>query len=401
MLGLVIKREFTTLLGSKAMRISTAVLVALFLVAGVVGRYLLDDDGDASGPNTDAVTVGVTSSAADLIPFLSEEGSPIVAEDIGDQDPKAAYNDDASSYEAVISGEPGAPVIYSSGEASGIQSLVMIAAAKYAADQEGALTPELSAALTSLLAIHQVTASDDAITENPVGYGVGMVAIMILMFITIMGISVLSAGVVEEKSSRVEEILLTTVRPRTLLLGKILGIGSGMLVIFLVYVAGILGGLGIAGLLENIGDVFDAFGVLGIWGYIPMVLLWIILGYFTFAAITGGLAATVSRQEDLGAIQTPVIFLQLVPLYVAMYLVPYQPEATITKVLSYIPGLSPYLMPMRAAISGVEVWEQALAIGLTIIAIPLLGVLAGKIYERSILHVGERVKISQVLKKAA
>ena len=110
-----------------------------------------------------------------------------------------------------------------------------------------------------------------------------------------------------------------------------------------------LGGLGIAGLLENIGDVFDAFGVLGIWGYIPMVLLWIILGYFTFAAITGGLAATVSRQEDLGAIQTPVIFLQLVPLYVAMYLVPYQPEATITKVLSYIPGLSPYLMPMRAA----------------------------------------------------
>ena len=198
MLGLVIKREFTTLLGSKAMRISTAVLVALFLVAGVVGRYLLDDDGEASGPNTDAVTVGVTSSAADLIPFLSEEGSPILSEDIGDQDPKAAYNDDTSSYEAVISGEPGAPVISRSGEDSGIQNLVVIAAAKYAADQEGALTPELSAALTSLLAIHQVTASDDAITENPVGYGVGMVAIMILMFITIMGISVLSAGVVEE-----------------------------------------------------------------------------------------------------------------------------------------------------------------------------------------------------------
>lgn len=393
MLGLVIKREFTTLLGSKAMRISTAVLVALFLIAGIVGRFLLNDD-DSSAPETNTVTVGITEEASPLAPFLSESG--VETEDIGDIDPKAAYNDDSNDFEAVISGDPAQPVI-SAGDTGGeIERLVIIASAKYLADQDGVLTPELSSALTSLLSIHTVDVS-----ENPIGYAVGMAAIMILMLITIMGVSVLSAGVVEEKSSRVVEILLTTVKPRTLLLGKILGIGSGMLVIFLVYLAGLLGGLGLAGLLSNIGDVFDAFGVLGIWGYIPMVLVWIILGYFTFASITGGLSATVSRQEDLGAVQTPIIFLQLIPLYVAMYLVPAQPDATVTEVLSYIPVLAPYLMPMRAAVGGVAVWEQGLAIGLTLITIPLLGALAGKIYERSILHVGERMKISTIFKKAA
>ena len=77
-----------------------------------------------------------------------------------------------------------------------------------------------------------------------------------------------------------------------------------------------------------------------------------------FAAITGGLSATVSRQEDLGAVQTPIIFMQLIPMYTAMYLVPYLPEATITKVLSYIPAFSPYLMPMRAAIGEVPLWGR-------------------------------------------
>lgn len=401
MLPLVIKREFTTLLGSKAMKISTTVIVALLLIAGIVGRFLLNDDDSDSTPTPDLMSVGVTEEAAPLIPFLTEEGSPVDAQEIDGTDPKAALNEGNDDLEAVISGDPASPVISSNSEESPLQHLTMVAAAKYMADQEGALTPELSAGLTSLLSIQVVDVSEDAMTENPVGYAVGMAAIMVLMFITIMGISVLSAGVVEEKSSRVVEILLTTVRPRTLLMGKILGIGSGMLVIFLIYVAGILGGLGIAGILDNMGDVFDAFGALGIWGYLPMVLAWIILGYFTFASITGGLAATVSRQEDLGAIQTPIIFMQLIPLYVAIYLVPFQPDATITKVLSYIPVFSPYLMPMRSAIGGVAAWEQVLAFGLTLVAIPLLGILAGKIYERSILHVGERVKITSLFKKAA
>lgn len=399
MLGLVIKREFTTLLGSKAMKISTIALVLLFLVAGVVGRFLLNDD-DTSSSAPESMTIGVTTEAAALVPYI--EGTPLVKiKDIGSADPRQTYNADGANFEAIISGEPASPVISSSDQNTPAREIAILAATEYLVDENGSLTPELSEQLHAVTEVRVVDVSQDAITNNPIGYAVGMASVVVLMMITIMGVSTLSAGVVEEKSSRVVEILLTTVRPRTLLLGKILGIGSAMLVIFLIYVAGIFGGLWISGLLEGAGVVLKALGALGVWGYVPMVLMWIVLGYFTFAAITGGLASTVSRQEDLGAVQTPIIFMQLIPMYVAMYLVPFLPEATITKVLSYIPAFSPYLMPMRAAIGEVEPWEQGLAIGLSLVAIPLLGALAGKIYERSILHVGERVKLSKVFSKSA
>ncbi len=399
MLGLVIKREFTTLLGSKAMKISTTVLVLLFLVAGLVGRFLLNDD-DESANVADSMTIGVTTEAVPLIPYL-DAGPFMEIEEIGDADPREAYNADGADFEAIISGEPESPIISSSSQSTPVREIAVLAATEYLVDQNGALTPELSEQLHAVTQIHVVDVSQDAITNNPIGYGVGMASVVILMMITIMGVSTLSAGVVEEKASRVVEILLTTVRPRTLLLGKILGIGSAMLVTFIIYLAGIFGGLWISGLLEGADVVLKALGALGVWGYIPMVLMWIILGYFTFAAITGGLSATVSRQEDLGAVQTPIIFMQLIPMYTAMYLVPFLPEATITKVLSYIPAFSPYLMPMRAAIGDVPLWEQGLAVGLSLIAIPLLGALAGKIYERSILHVGERVKLTKVFSKSA
>ncbi|MCI1675683.1 MAG: ABC transporter permease [Ancrocorticia sp.] len=389
MLGLIIKREFTTMLGSKAMKISTAVIVTLLLAAGVVGRFLIGGDSDtSSSPATFNVTV--TGDAAALAPYLKNLGAT-VTEATGDPAELARDTD-----EPVVSGDPTYPTITQTSDDTTARDVIVQAATNRLLDEAGVLTPELSQNIAALQAVTPTNVSSNAnlIEHNPVGYLAGMVGIMILMMVTVMGISVLSAGVVEEKSSRIVEILLTTVRPRTLLLGKILGIGSALLVVFLIYMAGIIGGLGIAGLLSYVTDL----GSLGLWGYIPMLVLWIVLGYFTNAAITGGLAATVSRQEDLGAVQSPIIFLQLIPLYIAMYLVPLQPEAAVTHVLSYIPFLSPYLMPMRIAVGEVAVWEQALAVGLTVITIPLLGALAGKIYERSILHTGERMKLSQVLR---
>ncbi len=399
MLRLVIKREFTTLLGSKAMKISTTVLVILFLAAGLIGRFLLnDDDGEQTVP--DQLTIGITTEAAPLTPYL-ESGGDVTVESIGNEDPRTAFNAEGADFEAIVSGSPTSPVVSSSDSDTMVREMTILATTEYLVDESGALTPQLSQQLQAASRVSVVDVSQDAIANNPIGYAVGMASVIILMMITIMGVSTLSAGVVEEKSSRVVEILLTTVRPRTLLLGKILGIGSAMLVIFLIYLAGIFGGLWISGLLEGAGVVVQALGALGVWGYVPMVVLWILLGYFTFASITGGLAATVSRQEDLGAVQTPIIFMQLIPMYVAMYLVPYLPEATVTKVLSYVPIFSPYLMPMRAAVGDVAPWEHGLAIGLSLVAIPLLGILAGKIYERSILHVGERVKLTNIFGKAS
>lgn len=291
MLGLIVSREFTALLKSKAMRVSTAIVVALMLIGGGVAGFLLGGKGvDVSIP----------------------------------------------------------------------------------------------------------PATGHTAQTNPLGFIVGMVAVMFVAIPIFMGMGALNSGVVEEKTSRVVEILLTTVKPRTLLLAKLLGIGSAMLVFIACYLAGIVAGAGLAGVLPSMGNLAAAH--LNPWTFAPAVLVWLAVGYFTFGGLSGALASTVSRQEDLGAVQTPVIFGAMIPMYVALYLVPYAPDTTVTHILSCCPFLSPFMMPMRMALGAVGVWEQLLAFAVQIATICLLSLLAGKVYERSILHTGERLKLRQALR---
>ena len=291
MLGLIVSREFTALLKSKAMRVSTAIVVALMLIGGGVAGFLLGGKGvDVSIP----------------------------------------------------------------------------------------------------------PATGHTAQTNPLGFIVGMVAVMFVAIPIFMGMGALNSGVVEEKTSRVVEIILTTVKPRTLLLAKLLGIGSAMLVFIACYLAGIVAGAGLAGVLPSMGNLAAAH--LKPWTFAPAVLVWLAVGYFTFGGLSGALASTVSRQEDLGAVQTPVIFGAMIPMYVALYLVPYAPDTTVTHILSCCPFLSPFMMPMRMALGAVGVWEQLLAFAVQIATICLLSLLAGKVYERSILHTGERLKLRQALR---
>lgn len=291
MLGLIVSREFTALLKSKAMRVSTAIVVALMLIGGGVAGFLLGGKGvDVSIP----------------------------------------------------------------------------------------------------------PATGHTAQTNPLGFIVGMVAVMFVAIPIFMGMGALNSGVVEEKTSRVVEIILTTVKPRTLLLAKLLGIGSAMLVFIACYLAGIVAGAGLAGVLPSMGNLAAAH--LNPWTFAPAVLVWLAVGYFTFGGLSGALASTVSRQEDLGAVQTPVIFGAMIPMYVALYLVPYAPDTTVTHILSCCPFLSPFMMPMRMALGAVGVWEQLLAFAIQIATICLLSLLAGKVYERSILHTGERLKLRQALR---
>lgn len=291
MLGLIVSREFTALLKSKAMRVSTAIVVALMLIGGGVAGFLLGGKGvDVSIP----------------------------------------------------------------------------------------------------------PATGHTAQTNPLGFIVGMVTVMFVAIPIFMGMGALNSGVVEEKTSRVVEIILTTVKPRTLLLAKLLGIGSAMLVFIACYLAGIVAGAGLAGVLPSMGNLAAAH--LNPWTFAPAVLVWLAVGYFTFGGLSGALASTVSRQEDLGAVQTPVIFGAMIPMYVALYLVPYAPDTTVTHILSCCPFLSPFMMPMRMALGAVGVWEQLLAFAVQIATICLLSLLAGKVYERSILHTGERLKLRQALR---
>ena len=396
----IMKREFAMLYRSRAMRLSTVVMVLLILAAGVLGKFLLGGDDDA--PATGGPVVAVEDQMADYVPHVKiVSGGQIDVETIGNGEAENYLRErsesDADGPAVVLAGQPGTPDLVTAtdgmtGADQQLSAVVNTAATAWLMEDRGiTLSDDDYSTLVSTVSVpvSVVTiGTANLIESDPIGYISSFVGLMILFMMILMGITTIANGVVEEKSSRVVEIVLTTVRPRTLLLGKILGIGTFLLLQFVLFAIAAVISLNLAGLWLD----------LGLGSYLAWLAVWLVLGFFFYAMATGALAATASRQEDLGAVTAPISMTLLIPFYVGLFLVPAMPEATVTKVLSMVPGISPFAMPVRQAYDTVTTSELLIAAALGVVAIPLVAAIAGKIYENSILHTGRRLKITEAIR---
>jgi ABC-2 type transport system permease protein len=196
-------------------------------------------------------------------------------------------------------------------------------------------------------------------------------------------------GVVEEKTSRIVELLLTAIRPWQLMLGKVLGIGVlGLAQLALVAVVGIGVGAG-TGVLTLPGLVM--------FGAIITVLVWFVLGYVIYALLFAALGALVSRQEDVGGAVAPLTMLIVIPYVIGISTLPANPDSSLIAGLSLIPLFSPTLIPMRIA-GGIPGWQMAIAVILALLLIGALVWLAGRIYGNAVTRTGARVKLSDALR---
>ncbi len=234
----------------------------------------------------------------------------------------------------------------------------------------------------------QVTAIEPSGAEDDQRLAIGAImAFLLFMSINAYG-TLVAQGVVEEKASRVVEILLATIRPWQLLLGKIIGIGLvGLIQLVAIAAAGIA--LALAADVLTVSGV--AVGTL-VWG-----VVWYLLGFFLYAALFAGSGALVSRQEDAQSVLTPVTMVLVVGFLAGFNVMIADPDGTAARVLSLVPLMSPILMPGRMAAGDVAVWESALAIGLSLAAIALVTYLGGRIYQNAVLHTGSRMKLAAAL----
>ncbi|MCP2262459.1 ABC-2 type transport system permease protein [Streptoalloteichus tenebrarius] len=214
-------------------------------------------------------------------------------------------------------------------------------------------------------------------------------ASLFLLFFSVQTFgSMVAQGVVEEKSSRVVEILLSTVRPWQLMVGKVLGIGLVGLV-QLVIIGGVALGAAIGADVLTLPDA--AVGTLA------SVLGWYLIGFFLYAMILAASAALVSRQEELGSVLTPVLMLLMVSFFVGFTLLR-NPGNKLVEVLSLIPPFGPVLMPSRIALGVAPAWQIALSVGLTVLAVVGIAWLGGRIYANAVLRTGGRVKLREALR---
>lgn len=197
-----------------------------------------------------------------------------------------------------------------------------------------------------------------------------------------------AAGVVEEKSSRVVEVLLAAVRPSQLLRGKILGIG-----LLGLFQLGIIAGAGfaaarLAGVLRFPGGAAAVVG---------LVLGWFLLGYAFYACLFAVAGAIVPRQEDLQATMTPLTILILGAFLLGIE-ANRNPGGTLALVASFLPPTAPLAMPSRLVLGEATAWQGLVAAALSVAATAALVPVATAIYARAILRPG-RVRIRDALRR--
>jgi ABC-2 type transport system permease protein len=197
-----------------------------------------------------------------------------------------------------------------------------------------------------------------------------------------------SAGVIEEKSNRIVEILLATVRPWQLMLGKITGIGLVALVqVVLVALVALV--LASATKLVSIPTLGVDVVISGV--------VWFVLGYLMYALLYAAVGSMVSRQEDVASVAMPVTLVLVAGWIIALTVAAPDPGSPATTVFSFIPLMSPVIMPVRIAAGVAPLWQVAISVVLVVATIAGLVAIAGRIYSNSVLRVGGRVKLSDAL----
>ena len=423
----VARREYTARVRTRSFVIGTVVLVGAVLVIAllpVIVRYV-----DRSDVQRGAVHIS-TELPTDPVATLSALLNTSTGVDASSSEPDfivTAVPDLAAARQAVVDGTYGGVLdvargadgelvftLYTNGNAAGREaSLVRQAATSIAvsdrlaragvapADQAGLFVPPTFAVEWPDPARAGPTrGTTEMVGQDMLSFGM---TILIFMMVIIYG-QWIAMSVVEEKSSRVMEVILNAATPFQLLTGKVLGVGA---VALTQYVALLLVG-GVA-LLAQDAVATVVLGATGGSAALPQGLtiallllfgVYGILGFLLFAVLYAAAASLVSRQEDVNSIVMPMTLIAtagyIVGVYAAMGLLDIRAGWIIA--LSQVPLVSPFMMLGRITTSQAMAWEIVLSIALLVAAIIGALWLAARIYAAGVLLYGQRPGVKAILR---
>ena len=353
-IGLVASREITSRVRSKSFIISTAILVVI-VAAGIIISNLVSS---TSGP-TSVAAVGSVAEVIDGIDGLEVEPVASIAE----------------AEQLVRDGDVEAAVVPIDDAPAGTPAIEVIA---------------LDATPVSLVQALSIAPEVRLLEEAPVDSGLAFLiafAFGIVFFtaaITFGG--TIAQSVVEEKQTRIVEILLTAVPARALLAGKVVGnsaLALGQIVLIAVTAALSLMLTGQDVLLSDIGPA-------AIW-----FLVFFAVGFVLLASMFAASASLVSRMEDTGTVLQPVTWLVMLPYFLIIF---FNDNELVVGIMSYVPFSSPVGMPMRIFLEQAQWWEPYLSLAVLAASAALIVGIGARIYENSLLRTGGRVTLAEALK---
>lgn len=377
---LVARRELRQQLRSKGFLIST-VVSALLIAAFILVPSLLDSDSEYRVDVVDAPELAAT------LEELADQAEVAVSTNQADEQQARRAVEEGDADAAVLGGSTlltdGTPddelavLVERAHEAVTVERQIL---------RSGLPVEEVAAAVTvEPLERETLGDSPDEDARRLLALMV-MVALLFLLMTTTLNVA---GGVIEEKGSRIVEILLVAVTARQMLAGKLFAFGVlGLVQLAVFSAAGVGAAVGI-GLTDDLpsgwpGVIAAAFG-----GYV--------LGFLFFGAMAAAFASLTSRQEELNSTQSPLTAL-MVMTYFAAFLAIGDPESLLARLAAVVPPFSSMAMPVAIASGEVGIAEVLLSVALMVVAIVGILLLGARIYERSVLRTGGRVKLTDVLR---
>lgn len=241
---------------------------------------------------------------------------------------------------------------------------------------------------------------EDSGDRNEVFQVIGFVFAMMLYLMFLIYGQMVARGVLEEKTSDIVEILVASVRPWEMMLGKIVGIGAvGLTQVGIWAAVGItLSSFGLGGRVgEMIGLATQVAEFAFPWSILVFAFLYFVLGYLMYSAVFAGAGAMLSSEQDIQQVLIPVMMPIVFPIIIVTSVMD-TPNKTWIVMTSLVPLFSPILMPVRNAVTTVPVWQNLTAVVLLVAAIFLAAWIAGRIYRVGILMKGKRPSLPELVR---
>lgn len=257
------------------------------------------------------------------------------------------------------------------------------------------LTSDKLALLNSPVSFEKVPLDRKAQSKEQQGAASALVYVLLIAIYmsVLMYANMIATEVAVEKSSRVMEILISSVSPIKQMFAKILGVGLlGLTQIIIAIAAGVLALQTNSEVLSFIKHFHISSMAASTIGY---AIVFFLLGYFLYATLAALLGSLVSRVEDIQQMVLPMTFLVVIGFMVSMYGMN-QPDAAFVTVASYIPFFTPMIMFMRYGLLGIPTWEVLVGIAIMIVSIIILAVMGARIYRGGVLMYGTSSSLKNI-----
>jgi len=221
---------------------------------------------------------------------------------------------------------------------------------------------------------------------------VSLVSTLLLVFSIMIGAASLGEAIAEEKENRMIDVLLTCVKPLSLMAGKVLAIGTAVLITIVVWVGSlVVVAPRIASVIPNAAEFPINLGLL-VW-----VLAFFLAGYFVSAVIMAGIGAVATKVQEANQLA----FLVIIPLLASIYVMPLilsNPDGGLARVLSFIPFTAPSAMMIRLAVDGASRLESLASLAVIVLTGMALLWASARVFRAGLLMYGQRMSLRRVMR---